>query len=158
MLGLLICPSPRPLIPKHILLSHLDHCGARCRSGVVHDLVGQCHRGAIWEGGRLIAPLQEKGQQLPLPLHKDGPPPHKAEAVLSKDGLCFFHHLQRAKTVQRGQSKPRPRLPRWHPRSVAPFPQHPPPDLPGLSALTAHAREQQNPGAFLGPCPVPRSV
>lgn len=55
--------------------------------------MGQCDRGAVGEGGWLVPPLQEEGQQLPLPLHKDGASPHKAEAVLSEDDLGFFYHL-----------------------------------------------------------------
>lgn len=71
----------------------MDHCGARGRSGVVHHLVGQCNRGAIGEGSWPVPPLQEKGQKLPFAFHKDGTSPHKAEAVLSKDDLRLFYHL-----------------------------------------------------------------
>ena len=67
--------------------------GERGHSGIVHDLVGKCNRGAVGEGGWPVLPLQEKGQELPFALHKDGASPHKAEAILAKDDLCFFYHL-----------------------------------------------------------------
>lgn len=55
--------------------------------------MGQGNRGAIGEGSWPVPPLQEKGQELPFPFHKDGASPHKAEAILSKDDLRFFYHL-----------------------------------------------------------------
>lgn len=67
--------------------------GARGHSGIVHHLVGQCNRRAVGESGWPVLPLQEKGQELPFALHKDGASPHKAEAILAKDGLRFFYHL-----------------------------------------------------------------
>ena len=67
----------------------------------------QCDRGAIGEGGQLVSALQEEGYQFPLPFHKDGPSPHEAEAVLSKDDLGFFHHLQRRTESLGLESEPR---------------------------------------------------
>lgn len=75
--------------------------------------MGQCNRGAIGEGSWLVLPLQEKGEKLPFAFHKDGTSPHKAEAILAKNDLCFFYHLhvengdgireEEAKTVGRGK-------------------------------------------------------
>lgn len=107
-LGLGPLSFPRPFFDSRnqILPSHSDCCGAGSRSGVVHHLVGQGDRGAVREDRWLLPPLQEKGQQFSFPFHKDGPSPHKAEAVLPKDGLCFFHHLWRENIVSSDHSCP----------------------------------------------------
>lgn len=56
LLGLSYLSFPKVFDSKKYILP-----GARSHSGVVYYLVGQGHRGAIREGGWLIAPLQEKG-------------------------------------------------------------------------------------------------
>ena len=62
MLGLGHLSFPKvPDSKTYVIPSRLDYRGARCRSGVVYYLVGECHRGAVREGSRLITPLQEKG-------------------------------------------------------------------------------------------------
>lgn len=60
---------------------------------IVHHLVWQSDGRAADERALFVPPLQKIGQQFPFALHKDGPPPHKAEVVLLQDVVAFLHHL-----------------------------------------------------------------
>lgn len=68
---------------------------------IVHHLVWQSDGRAADEGALFVSALQKVGQELPLALDKDGPPPHEAEVVLLQDVVAFLHHLWANKRIVR---------------------------------------------------------
>lgn len=69
----------------------------------VHHLMWQSNRGAVDKRALFVSALQEICEQLSFSFYKDGPPPHKAEAILLQDVVAVLHHLG---ATQTGRSSP----------------------------------------------------
>lgn len=59
----------------------------------IHHLVWQRDRGAVNKWALFVSSFEKISEELPFPLYKDGPPPHKAEIVLLQDVVAVLHHL-----------------------------------------------------------------
>lgn len=64
-----------------------------CLRLAVHNLMWKSDGGAIQKGTLFVPSLEKISEQLPLSLHKDRPPPHKAEAILFENVVAILHHL-----------------------------------------------------------------
>lgn len=61
----------------------------------------QSDRGAVDKWALFVSSLQKISEQLSFPLHKDGPSPHEAEAILLQDVVAVLHYLRETHRVQK---------------------------------------------------------
>lgn len=73
----------------------------RDKSSTIHHLMWQSDRGAVDKWALFVSSLQKISEQLSFPLHKDGPSPHEAEAILLQDVVAVLHYLRETHRVQR---------------------------------------------------------
>ena len=71
-------------------------CVCVCVSGLVQDLVWQCSFEAVGWG---VFALHEESEEFSFSFHKDGPSPHKSEAILLQDVIAILHHLGETESI-----------------------------------------------------------
>lgn len=71
------------------------------KSSTIHHLMWQSDRGAVDKWALFVSSLQKISEQLSFPLHKDGPSPHEAEAILLQDVVAVLHYLRETHRVQK---------------------------------------------------------